>query len=424
MPAEMSNHGNFSASICEIVRWLGQRAEELGVNVFEGFPAESLLADGDRVAGVRTAPAGLDREGNPGSGYQPPNDLTAQVTVLSDGTRSSLAQAWQQWQGVRSPNPQIFALGVKELWETKRPLDAVIHTLGWPLPKQAFGGSWVYPMGENLVSLGLMVGLDYRQSTLDVHELTQRLKRHPLIDGLLEGGELLEWGAKTIPEGGFHSLPERMHGDGLLVVGDAAGLVNVASLKGIHYAMHSGILAAEAIYAALKTGDTSAASLAAYDRALKQSYIVEDLHRTRNMRLAFKSGFYVGGFKAWLMSLTGGAFPGGALSSEEDAAEPRRPAPAYELQADGKRTFSKVDAVFRSGNATRDDIPSHLRVGADVPAEVAEFYEHLCPAGVYERGDDGLVVQAPNCVDCKATDVLGPRWYPREGGAGPAYKRM
>ena len=192
MPAEMNNHGNFTASICEIVRWLGQRAEELGVNVFEGFPAESLLADGDRVAGVRTAPAGLDREGNPGSGYQPPSDLTAQVTVLSDGTRSSLAQAWQQWQGVRSPNPQIFALGVKELWETKRPLDAVIHTLGWPLPKQAFGGSWVYPMGENLVSLGLMVGLDYRQSTLDVHELLQRLKGHPLVSDVLQKGECVE----------------------------------------------------------------------------------------------------------------------------------------------------------------------------------------------------------------------------------------
>jgi electron-transferring-flavoprotein dehydrogenase len=423
-PAEMKNHGNFSASICEIVRWLGQRAEELGINVFEGFPVESLLADGDRVAGVRTTAAGLDREGNPGSGYQPPNDLSAQVTVLSDGTRSSLAQAWRQWQGVRSPNPQIYALGVKELWETRRPLDAVIHTMGWPLPRDAFGGSWFYPMGENLVSLGLVVGLDYPQSTLDVHELTQRLKRHPLIDGLLEGGELLEWGAKTIPEGGFHSLPERMHGDGVLVIGDAAGLVNVAALKGIHYAMHSGILAAETIYAALVAGDTSATSLAAYDRELRQSYIVEDLHRTRNMRLAFKSGFYVGGLKAWLMSLTRGAFPGGALSSEEDAAEPRRPAPANELQADGTRTFSKVDAVFRSGNATRDDIPSHLSVGADVPAEVAEFYEHLCPAGVYERGDDGLVVQAPNCVDCKATDVLGPRWHPREGGAGPAYKRM
>jgi electron-transferring-flavoprotein dehydrogenase len=423
-PPEMRNHGNFVASICEIVRWLGERAEQLGVNVFTGFPAESLVVDGSRVVGVRTTATGLDREGRPSSGFMPPNDLTARVTVLSDGSRSSLAQAWQRWQGISSPNPQIYALGVKELWETKRPLETVIHTMGWPLPNDAFGGSWVYPMGDDLVSLGLVVGLDYSRHTLDVHELTQRLKGHPLIAQLLEGGEMIEWGAKTIPEGGFHSLPERLHGDGLLVVGDAAGLVNVAALKGIHYAVQSGVLAAEAIFRALKADDVSARSLAAYDRDLRSSYVAEDLRRTRNMRLAFKSGLLVGGFKAWLMSLTRGAFPGGRIAAREDAAEPRHEQAAAEFRPDGARTFSKVDAVFRSGNATRDDIPSHLTVGRDVTAEVAEFYEHLCPAGVYEREGDDLVVNAPNCVDCKATDVLGPRWSPREGGAGPAYKRM
>jgi len=423
-PAEMNNHGNLAASICEIVRWLGERAEQLGVNLFTGFPAESLLAEGRRVTGVRTTATGLDREGNPASGYMPPNDLTARVTVLSDGTRSSLAQAWLRWQEIASPNPQIYALGVKELWEVKRPLASVIHTVGWPLPNDAFGGSWAYPMGKDLVSLGLVVGLDYAPHTLDVHELMQRLKEHPLFAAVLEGGEMVEWGAKTIPEGGFHSLPERLHGDGLLVVGDAAGLVNVAAIKGIHYAVQSGMFAAEAIFQALKADDTSAASLAAYDRDLRGSYVVEDLHRTRNMRLAFKSGFYVGGFKAWLMGLTRGAFPGGKISTREDAAEPRRPAPAAEFRPDGKRTFSKVDAVFRAGNATRDDIPSHLTVGPDVSAEVAEFYAHLCPAGVYEWDGEKLVVNAPNCVDCKATDVVGPRWNPREGGSGPAYKRM
>jgi len=423
-PSEMHNRGNFTASICEIVRWLGEQAEGLGVNLFTGFPAESLLTEGTRVAGVRTAASGLDRDGNPAGGYMPPNDLTARVTVLSDGTRSSLAQAWQSWQGINAPNPQIYALGVKELWETKRPLDCVMHTMGWPLPKDAFGGSWVYPMGPGLVSLGLVVGLDYSQSTLDVHELTQRLKRHPLLAEVLEGGEMVEWGAKTIPEGGLHSLPERLHGDGLLVVGDAAGLVNVAALKGVHYAMQSGILAAEAIFGALKADDTSAAALAGYDRSLRASYVIDDLRRTRNMRLAFKSGFYLGGFKAWLMSLTRGVFPGGRLTTPEDAAEPRRPSQAPEFRPDGERTFSKVDAVFRSGNATRDDIPSHLSVGDDVSGEIAEFYEHLCPAGVYERDGEKLVVNAPNCVDCKATDVVGPRWNPREGGSGPAYKRM
>jgi electron-transferring-flavoprotein dehydrogenase len=423
-PREMNNHGNFCASICEIVRWLGERAEQLGVNLFTGFPAESLLADGDAVVGVRTAATGLDRDGNPGGGYMPPNDLTARVTVLGDGTRSALGQAWLRWQEIGSPNPQIYALGVKELWEVKRPLASVIHTMGWPLPNDAFGGSWVYPMGNDLVSLGLVVGLDYPQHTLDVHELTQRLKQHPVLDEILDGGEMLEWGAKTIPEGGYHSLPERLHGDGLLLVGDAAGLVNVAALKGIHYAMQSGIFAAEAIFAALKANDTSAATLAAYDRELRSSYVIEDLRRTRNMRLAFKSGFWLGGFKAWLMSLTRGAFPGGMVRTVEDAAEARRIESAPEFRPDGKRTFSKVDAVFRSGNATRDDVPVHLTVGPDVSAEVAEFYEHLCPAGVYERDGERLVINAPNCVDCKATDVVGPRWNPREGGSGPAYKRM
>jgi len=423
-PREMHNEGNYVASICEIVRWLGDRAEQQGVNLFTGFPAESLLVRDGRVVGVRTTPSGLDREGKPGSGFMPANDLGATVTVLTDGTRSTLAQAWMQWQGVGSVNPQLYALGVKELWEIKRPLDSVIHTMGWPLPKDAFGGGWLYPMGENLASLGLVVGLDYPQSTLDVHVLLQRVKLHPLLRPYLEGGEMVEWGAKTIPEGGYHSLPERLHGDGLLIAGDAAGLVNVATLKGIHYAMQSGIFAARAIFEALKSGDTSAAKLAAYDRALRESYVVEDLRRTRNMRLAFKSGFWFGGIKAGLMSLTRGAFPGGRIAVEADADESRRPEAASEFRPDGKLTFSKLDAVFRSGNATRDDIPSHLTEGEGISGEVAEFYEHLCPAGVYERDGDRLIVNPPNCVDCKATDVVGPRWTPREGGSGPRYKRM
>jgi len=424
-PPEMRNRGQRLASVCEVVRWLGERAEGLGINVFTGFPADALLVDGDRVVGVRTAAGGLDRDGGPGSAYVPPGDVTAQVTVLADGTRSSLAQAWQRWQGVDSPNPQIYALGVKELWEVKRPLSSVIHTMGWPLPNDAFGGSWIYPMGPDLISLGLVVGLDYRDHNLDVHELTQRLKSHPLVRPMLEGGEMVEWGAKTIPEGGSHSLPRRLHGDGLLMAGDAAGLVNVAALKGIHYAVQSGIFAAETIFGAIRAGDTSAASLSAYDERIRGSFIHRDLHRTRNMRLAFKSGFYGGGLKASLMSVTGGAFPGGRIATVSDAAEPRRVGAARSFRPDGKRTFSKVDAVFRSGNATRDDIPSHLHAAAgDLPLEVVEFYHHLCPAGVYEKGSDGLVVNAPNCIDCKATDVLGPRWTPREGGSGPRYKRM
>jgi electron-transferring-flavoprotein dehydrogenase len=275
------------------------------------------------------------------------------------------------------------------------------------------------------------VGLDYRDARLDVHELLQRMKLHPLFREVLEGGEMVEWGAKTIPEGGFYALPSRRHGDGLCLVGDAAGYVDVPSLKGIHYAMHSGMLAARAIFRALKADDTSEAGLRSYTESVDASYIVADMKKTRNMRLAFKSGFYGGGLKAGLMTLTGGAFPGGKVTVTEDAAEEKVLAAdgvaagaGSPLAPDGKLTFSKVDAVFKSGNQTRDDIPSHLIVGEDVSAETAEMYVHVCPAGVYERDGDRLVVNAPNCIDCKATDVLGPRWTPREGGSGPGYRRM
>jgi electron-transferring-flavoprotein dehydrogenase len=423
-PPTMHNRGYYLASICEIVRWLGERAEELGVNVLPGFPVDSLLVEGSRAIGVRTTPSGLERTGEAGSRFEPPTDVTARALVLGDGTRGSLTQAYLRWQGITSENPQIFALGVKELWETREPLDAVVHTLGWPLPRDAFGGSFMYPLEPNLVALGLVVGLDYRQTTLDVHELTQRLKLHPLFRRYLEGGEMVEWGAKTIPEGGFYALPERRYGDGVLLVGDAAGFVDVPSLKGIHYAMQSGIFAARAIFEGLRKGDLSRATLAAYDRMVGESYVVEDLFRTRNMRLAFKDGFIVGGTKAAVMTLTGGRFPGGKIAMEADAHVPRTVTPAAPFTPDGKLTFSKVDAVFKSGNQTRDDIPSHLVVGQDVPGEVADLYEHLCPAAVYERDGDRLLVNAPNCIDCKATDVIGPRWTPREGGSGPAYKRM
>ena len=423
-PPTMRNHGNYVASLCEIVRWLGERAEALAVNLFTGYPAAALLVDGRRVIGVRTTPSGLGRDGTPGPGFSPPTDIAAKVAVLSEGTRGTLAQAFYEWQGIGSANPQVFALGVKELWETKHPLDRVIHTLGWPLPRDAFGGSWVYPMEPNLLSLGLVVGLDYHDAALDVHELLQRLKLHPLLRPLLEGGELIEWGAKTIPEGGYHALPERRVGDGAVVVGDAAGFVDVPSLKGVHYALQSGIYAARAIFAALKAGDTSAARLAEYDRLIDASYIVRDMHRTRNMRLAFKDGFWAGAVKAGLMTVTGGRFPGGRIPMDADVAAPRAARPAAPLAPDGRLTISKLDAVFKAGNATRDDIPSHLMPAESVDRATAEFYARMCPAGVYEWTDGGLRVNAPNCVDCKATDVLGPRWTPREGGSGPAYKRM
>jgi electron-transferring-flavoprotein dehydrogenase len=423
-PAPMHNDGHYVASICEIVRWLGERAEELGVDILAGYPAAALLAEGNSVVGVRTAPAGLDRQGAPGPHYLPATDVTAKVTVLAEGTRGSLTQAYLSWQQISSPNPQIYALGVKELWRTPRVPDAIVHTMGWPLPRDAFGGSWLYPMGDDLVSAGLVVGLDYRQHSLDVHGLFQSLKLHPLFKRYLGGGEMVEWGARTIPEGGYFSLPERLSGAGVLIVGDAAGLVDVPSLKGIHYAMQSGIFAARTIFDALKRNRFTGETLRGYDQSLHDSFIYRDFYERRNMRLAFKSGLYIGGAKAALMAMTRGKFPGRRTTVPEDGAVSRTVTPAQRYTADGVYTFTKASAVYHAANTTRDDIPSHLQAGDDIDARLAEFYHHMCPAGVYEWQDGQLTVNAPNCIDCKATDILGPRWSVREGGSGAGYKRM
>jgi electron-transferring-flavoprotein dehydrogenase len=419
-PPPMHNKGNYVASLCEVVRWMGEKAEGLGVNILSGFPAQSLLMQDQNIIGVRTTPSGLNRDGSPGSQHLPATDITAKITVLSEGTRGPLAQAYCDEFKISRKWEQIYALGVKEIWKVKKTPKSIIHTLGWPLPKSAFGGSFMYPMGDDMVAFGLVVGLDYKESNLDVHYLLQNLKEHSLFKQYLEGGECLEWGAKTIPEGGLNALPSQLSGNGLIMVGDTAGFVNVPALKGIHYAMKSGILAAEAIFKALKAGATDAAALASYDDSVKTSYIFKEMHKVRNMRHSFKSGFYLGGIKASLQTVTGGSFPPLGCDFEEDAKD-LKSSKTLDIKKIG---LSKVDAVYKSGNKTRDDIPSHLIVGKDIPAEVADLYVSMCPAGVYERDGDKLVVNAPNCVDCKATDVLGPRWTPREGGSGPDYKLM
>jgi electron-transferring-flavoprotein dehydrogenase len=297
--------------------------------------------------------------------------------------------------------------------------------MGWPVPKEAFGGSFAYPLEPTLVALGLVVGLDSRRADTDVHGLLQRMKTHPFFSRLLEGGEMLEWGAKTIPEGGWWSLPRRRHGEGVVVLGDSAGFVDVPSLKGVHYAMWSGILAARAILPALGP-DAPAGALSAYDEAMASSFVLSDLRRRRNMRLAFRDGFFAGVLNSALATLTKGAFPGRRFPVEPDAAVARAPVPpdGRGPRPDGRLTFRKTEGVYRAGNRTRDDVPPHLVLGEDVPPEVADLYAAMCPAGVYERSEGGLVVNAPNCVDCKATDVLGPRWTPREGGSGPRYRTM
>jgi electron-transferring-flavoprotein dehydrogenase len=420
-PPTMQNHGYHTASLSEVVRWMGKKAEEAGVNILTSFSVESLMMQGNQTVGVRTTAAGLKRDGQPGPNALPPTEISARVVALSEGTRGPLAQAYMQKMKITSKAPQIFALGVKEVWKVKKAPKEIIHTLGFPLPKDAFGGSFLYPLADDMVSFGLVAGLDYKSSHLDVHTSVQRMKQHPLFKSILEGGECLEWGAKTIPEGGFHALPERFSGDGLVMMGDTVGLVNVPALKGIHYAMTSGMLAARAIFKALKENNVSGEKLQAYDHALHESFVWRDLKEVRNMRHSFKSGFYLGGLKATLMTITKGAFPGDGHMGEEDAKEPKVVTAHTDSAPIG---MSKVDAVFHSGNKTRDDIPQHLIVGKDISGDVADFYSHVCPAGVYERRGDTLVVNAPNCVDCKATDVLGPRWTPREGGSGPDYKLM
>ena len=418
-PPTMHNKGHYIASICEVVRWMGARAEEMGVNILTGFPAASLLTEGTRVVGVRTTPLGLNREGHPGPRYMPPTDITTQVTVLTEGTRGALTQAYLKWQGISSPRPQIYALGVKELWQTPKVPQGVTHTLNWPLPTNAFGGSFMYPMGKNFLAIGLVVGLDYKEHSLDVHKMLQQMKKHPLFSKYLKGGQLLEWGAKTIPEGGVDALPEKLHGDGLLIAGDAAGFVNVPALKGIHYAMYTGLLAARSIYQALKVKNVSADRLQSFDNEVKNSFVFKDLKKVGHMRQAFKSGLFCGATKASLMMLTSGAFPK-VSSFQEDAAEEKQ----FVDHTWDNSGLSKVDAVYLSGNKTRDDIPQHLILGENTSKESNSLYVHMCPAGVYEQRNDELVVNSPNCIDCKATDVLGPRWMPREGGSGPNYKNM
>lgn len=424
-PPTMRNRGNYVASICEIVRWMGARAEERDVDVLVGFPVENLLVQSDRVVGLRTRDFGIGRDGQPRGNHQPGAAVRARITVLAEGSRGMLSQAWLAWQKVASPNPQIYALGVKELWETPNGARDVIHTLGWPLDRRTFGGSFIYPMGEGRTALGLVVGLDYPSLELDVHGLLQRMKLHPFVRPLLEDGKLLEWGAKTIPEGGLLSLPSRLSGNGIVLLGDSAGFVDVPSLKGIHYAMHSGLVAARALHRALSSEASCDEELATYDEAIRGSYICRDLWKTRAMRLGFQRGFWRGTLAAGMATVTRGRWPRPPSGALQDAAQAREQEELAPAPADRRLTFSKVDAVFRSGNDTTDDIPSHLIVPDESPREAVRFYSAMCPAGVYEAGPEGqLVVSGPNCIDCKATDVLGPRWTPREAGSGPAYRSM
>ena len=436
-PPPMWNHGNYVASLDELSRWLAERAEELGVMVIPETAADKLLVSGGRVVGVRTGDKGRGRTGEELPNFEPGSDVKARVTVLAEGTQGHLTGIALDRFGLGS-KPQVWALGVKEVWDVPKPLNRVMHTLGWPLSgkksRREFGGSFVYPMGPERVALGMVVGLDATDATLSVHDLLQELKTHPRISGILEGGTRVAWGAKTIPEGGFLALPDRLHFPGGMIVGDGAGLVNVPALKGIHYAMRSGMLAAETAVDAIGPGRTAWApdALAGYDEALKKDYVWKDLKRVRNLRPAFRHGFIRGSILAGMAVTSFGKLPPRDLKLERDAdAEvgagrlaARYPAP------DGKLVFDKLSSVYLSGNKTRDDAPNHIRVQRTVSREVAESWVHMCPAHVYELGGengDGTVtveLTPSNCVQCGAITAKGGRLTPPEGGAGPEYTVM
>ncbi|HEX3267892.1 MAG TPA: electron-transfer flavoprotein:ubiquinone oxidoreductase [Gaiellaceae bacterium] len=435
-PPTMRNHGNYVASLSQFGRWLAGQAEEAGAMILPETAGEKLLVDHGRVRGVRTGDKGRGRNGEELANFEPGAEVQARVTVLAEGTQGHLTGIALDRFALQGESPQVWALGVKEVWKVGKPLERVIHTMGWPLRNGAkyreFGGSFIYPMGEDMLTIGMVVGLDYRDVELSVHDVLQELKTHSLVRKLLDGGERVAWGAKTIPEGGFLSLPKRLHAPGLLIAGDGAGLVNVPALKGIHYAVESGRLAAEAAFAALQRGETPGrrGALAGYDQALEESFVLRDLRQVRNMRPAFARGFWFGGAMAGAMTASRGAFPHGDADLEPDAEQElirtdrakRYPAP------DGKLTFDKLSSVFLSGNQTRDDAPNHLRVRDRVPPEVAELWARMCPAAVYEVGEDAgdgdveVEVTPSNCVQCGAISAKGGRLTPPEGGSGPEYK--
>ena len=444
-PPPFRNHGNHVTSVAQLGRWMSEKAEEAGVYILGETAATRLLVDDGGVVGVRSGDKGRDRDGEELSNFEPGADLISKATVLCEGTQGHLTGAAIRHFDLGSEDPQQWELGVKEVWDVEKPLDRVIHTMGWPLRFGAkyreFGGSFIYPMGEDRISMGLVVGLDYRDARFSAHDALQELKGHKLVAGLIEGGKRVGWGAKTLPSGGFWARPRQLWAPGLVLCGDGAGMVNVPTLKGVHYAMHAGMFAAEAIFERLKAGG-SCEDLSNYAAKVEGSVIQKDTYRSRNMRQPFAKGFLVGGAVANMMEISGGRFPGGRWATHDDATvdvfvggERDYPKP------DGKVTFDKLSSVFASGNATRDDAPNHIRIQEDVPLEVALMWQNMCPAQVYEVPDeelegarkngngklDGkhevkLQITPSNCVQCGAITAKGGRLTPPEGGDGPNYQ--
>jgi electron-transferring-flavoprotein dehydrogenase len=434
MPPNFRNHGNYVISVSKLARFLAEQAEEKGAYILTETVADRLLVSDRIVRGVRSGDRGRGKDGDPLPNFEPGSDVVAEATVLGEGTLGHLTYGAIDYFGLHGSLPVRWELGVKEVWEVAEPLDKVIHTMGWPLRKRArwneFGGSFIYPMGEDKLCIGLVAGLDYTDSTFSVHDALQLLKTHPFVRKLLDGGKRVAWGAKTIPSGGYFAMPRRLAVPGMVIAGDAASMVNIPTLKGVHYAMHAGIYAAEAIVDALKRDSIN---FEAYDERVRKSLVGKDLFESRNMRQPFSKGFFVGGALASAMTITKGNIPGGRWKYEPDTEIGMADggASASYPEPDNELTFNKLDSVFLSGNATRDDAPNHVRVQSHVPRELAKTWVNLCPAQVYEVPDEQLEngsptvdvhVTASNCVQCGAINAKGGRLTMPEGGDGPLYQ--
>ena len=444
-PPFLRNHGSYVVSLNKLAKWLAQRVESAGVNIFAGFSGMEVLFQGSRVTGVRTEDKGLDKNGKPKSNFQPGTNLGAKVTVLAEGPRGSLAKQLISRLGLDGGRePQVYSLGVKELWEIppgRIAAGEVIHTAGWPLASSQFGGGFIYALSETQLSIGLVSGLDYVDPRFDPHSAFQQWKTHPWLRRLLEGGQMLRYGAKTIPEGGYFSIPATAT-DGALLIGDSAGFLNSQRLKGIHLAMKTGMLAAETIFEALRAGDTSARSLGKFEERWRASWVKDELWKVRNFHQGFEHGFWAGAVHGALQFVTGGRgwrarYPAKAGHERMKRLSEIHAAPPVPPKPDGRLTFDKLTDVYHSGTHHEEDQPCHLKI-ADFDicnhrctAEYGNPCQYFCPAAVYEMeevpGGAGkrLKVNASNCVHCKTCDIADPyqiiTWVPPEGGGGPHY---
>jgi electron-transferring-flavoprotein dehydrogenase len=447
-PPPLNNHGFYVASLGKLVPWMAGLCEARGIEVYPEFPAVELLFEGERVIGARIGDKGRDKDGSAKPNFEQGIDVLAKVTVLGEGPRGTLAsQAFKRLNLGKDRHPQIYSVGVKEIWQVKDEIEPGItyHTLGYPLGTEEFGGGFIYSLAGNQVAVGFVVGLDYRNPCTDSHLLLQKFKEHPLVREILEGGKIISYGAKAIPEGGYYSMP-RLYADGLLMVGDCAGFLNAQRLKGIHLAVKSGMLAAESIFEAVSKDDFSAQTLKGYTDRFEKSWAKDELWQVRNFRQAYQRGFWRGMFHAAAQFLSGGRGIGDPLPTRaghtrmkllnEYFGQSNVDCPT--LKFDGKRTFDKLTDVYYSDTAHEEDQPCHLKIlDFDIchnrcTYEYGNPCQHFCPAHVYEmvETDKGkrLQLNFTNCVHCKTCDIMDPYqiilWTPPEGGGGPDYKNM